>query len=263
MQTVTTNSFSMDYVKFGAGDKTMVIIPGLSVDSVMKYEDAVTGAYAPLAEDFTIYLFDRRKDLPSSYSIQDMANDTAEAVIKLSLNNIYLFGASQGGMISMLIAAEHPELVSKLVLGSTSSRVDTDLCDNVITKWTDLAKQKKAKELYLAFGEALYPEEIFEQSREVLLGIADGITDEDLERFVILADSIKGFDVSDRLNDIKCPVLVLGSNDDHVLGGEASREIYAKLGARPDCELYMYDGFGHAAYDLAPDYKERMHDFFS
>jgi len=45
-----------------------------------------------------------------------------------------------------------------------------------------------------------------------------------------------------------------------VVGGEASQEIADLLKDR-DCTLYMYDGYGHAAYDLAPDYKERILDF--
>ena len=57
-------------------------------------------------------------------------------------------------------------------------------------------------------------------------------------------------------------MLVIGSNDDNVLGGEASVKIYDKLKDHPGCELYMYDGYGHAVYDLAPDYRERMLNFY-
>ncbi|MBR3040989.1 MAG: alpha/beta hydrolase, partial [Lachnospiraceae bacterium] len=65
-----------------------------------------------------------------------------------------------------------------------------------------------------------------------------------------------------RFTNIACPVLVLGSKDDVVLGGEASEALFESLKDRPDCELYMYEGYGHAAYDLAPDYKDRMLSFF-
>ncbi|MBQ2617108.1 MAG: alpha/beta hydrolase, partial [Synergistaceae bacterium] len=58
-----------------------------------------------------------------------------------------------------------------------------------------------------------------------------------------------------------CPVLVLGSNDDRVLGGEASVQIMESLKVKSGCELFMYDGYGHAAYDIAPDYRERMLKF--
>lgn len=259
--TVKTDGFSMDYFRFGNGDRTLVIIPGLSVDSVMKYADAVAGAYASMTEDFTVYLFDRRKDLPAAYSIYDMAHDTADAVHELHLEQIYLFGASQGGMIAMIMTMEHPELVNKLIVGSSSSCVDTEQ-NQAISEWLSLAKAKNAEGLYLAFGKAIYPEAVFGQSKDLLIEIAKSITAEDLERFVILAGSINGFDITNKLNNISCPVLVIGSKDDNVLGGEASERIYEQLKDHPGCELYMYDGYGHAVYDLAPDYRERMLSFY-
>ena len=63
------------------------------------------------------------------------------------------------------------------------------------------------------------------------------------------------------LNDLKeitCPTLAIGSSDDQVLGADATLQIAERLGARPDFQLHMYDGYGHAAYDTAPDYKERL-----
>ena len=257
VETVETDAFSMDYFRFGHGTKTMVILPGLSVQSVMGAAEAVAQAYAPLTEEFTIYLFDRRKELPESYSIGDMARDTAEAFRVLGLEDLYLFGASQGGMIAMTLAIEHPELVTKLVLGSTSACVSEEGFET-LAGWIELAKAGDREGLYLAFGEAINPPEIFEQYRELLIGAAATVTDEELTRFVILAEGTRGFDVTEQLPKIACPVLVIGDRDDRVLGAEASELIAEKLAGRDDCELFMYEGYGHAAYDNAPDYKERI-----
>jgi len=257
VETVETDGVRMDYVRFGQGDRALVILPGLSVDSVMKYAGSVAEAYSLLADEFTVYLFDRRKELPETYSVYDMARDTAAAIRALGLEQVCLFGASQGGMIAMSIAADHPGLVRKLILGSTSACVDREHYET-IGQWISLAESGKAGELYLAFGKALYPREVFEQFREVLAAAAQTVTEEDLKRFVILASGVDGFDMSDRLPQILCPVLVIGSRDDAVLGGEASEKIAAAFGGRKDCELYMYNGYGHAVYDLAPDYRERI-----
>ena len=262
IETVETERFSMDYFCFGEGERTLVILPGLSVQSVMGSADAVAEAYQPLAEEFTIYLFDRRKELPDPYSIHEMAQDTAEAIRALGLEDICLFGTSQGGMIAMEIAVEYPELVEKLALGSASARVEEAEFET-IEHWIELAKAGDPAALYLAFGEALYPQELFEQSRDLLLAAAETVSEEDLERFVILAEGIRSFDITEELDRIACPVLVLGSKDDRVLGGEASELIAEKLGEEADCELVLYDGYGHAAYDLAPDYKERLLNFFA
>lgn len=261
IRTVRTDSFSMDWVSFGSGEKTMVILPGLSVQSVMDLAGLVAEAYRMFADEYTVYMFDRRKELPDSYPIKEMAEDTAEAMRALGLSDIDLIGASQGGMISMQIAIDHPELVHKLVLCSTSSAVDEEQF-RAIGKWIDLAKAGDSEGLYMAFGEAVYPPDVFEKSKKALRTAAKTVTDEDLERFIILAD-LKGFDLTGDLKKIKCPVLVMGSMDDQVLGYEASLRIAENLGRKKGLVLQMYDGYGHAAYDLAPGYKESIFKFFS
>lgn len=262
IETIKTDAFSMDYFKFGRGEKTLVILPGLSVQSVMGSADAVADAYQILTDDFTIYLFDRRKELPASYSIHEMAQDTAEAMRVLGLENVCLFGTSQGGMIAMDIAINHPELVQKLVLGSTSACV-TEENYGTVEEWIRLAKAGDATELYLAFGDAVYPREVFEQYRELLADAAKTVTPDELNRFIILAEGMKGFNVTDDLSKIACPVLTIGSADDQVLGADATAQIAERLKDRPDFEMYMYDGYGHAAYDTAPDYKERLLRFLA
>ena len=141
IETVKTDAFTMDYLRFGRGKDSLVILPGLSVQSVMGLGDLIAEAYQVLTEDFTIYLFDRRKDLPAQYPIREMARDTAEALRALGLSSVALFGASQGGMIAMALAAEHPELVSRLVPGSSAARVDGEHC-RLFEDWIDLAKRR-------------------------------------------------------------------------------------------------------------------------
>ena len=261
IETVQADTFSMDYFRFGSGEKTLVILPGLSVQSVMGAADAIAEAYRPIEDRFTVYVFDRRTDIPSPYPIRDMARDTAEAFRALGLKDVCLFGASQGGMIALVLAIEYPELVGRMVLGSSSANVQ-EAQYRVIEKWIRLAKAEDREGLYLAFGREIYPPAVFEQYREALIAAAGTVTDRDLERFVILAEGTKGFDVVKELDRIRCPVLAIGVFEDSVLDSDATMEIAEKLDVRPDFRLYMYTGYGHAAFDTAPDYKERILRFF-
>ncbi len=61
------------------------------------------------------------------------------------------------------------------------------------------------------------------------------------------------------LKKIKCPVFVIGSKADKVLGGGSTEMLAEKL----DCKLFIYEGFGHAVYDEAPDYKQKILEFFA
>ena len=85
------------------------------------------------------------------------------------------------------------------------------------------------------------------------------IKPKDFDRFAILASAILDFDCYDRLNEIKCPVLVLGGDKDMITTSGASVEIANKL----NCEIYMYSEYGHAAYDEAKDFNSRIYDFLS
>lgn len=262
IETVNTGSFSMDYFRFGQGERTFVILPGIGVQSVMLYADSVAGQYRRFGEDHTVYVFDRRKELPETYNARDMAHDTAEVIQILGLEKVELFGASQGGVLALLIAAEHPELVHKLILGSTSAYVDDDHYQ-IFDKWIGLAEAGNRAELYLSFGEAVYPPKIFEQSRGLLTELSKDVTDEDLARFVIQSKAMRGIDVTGDIRKISCPTLVIGSLDDRVLGGDASIEIARQLQGQQGAVLYMYSGYGHAVYDTAPDYKERLLAFLN
>jgi len=62
---------------------------------------------------------------------------------------------------------------------------------------------------------------------------------------------------------IHCRVLAVGVFEDPVLDADATMEIAEKLDSHPDFNLYMYTGFGHAAFDTAPDYRERLLKFFT
>lgn len=262
IETVQLPDLSMDYFRFGQGEKTFVILPGLSVQSVMGAAEAIAAEYAPLTEEYTVYVFDRRKELPAVYTVADMAEDTAEAMQALGLSHVYLFGASQGGMMGLQLALDHPQLIRKMVLGSTSSHLLPQHY-RILEKWVGLAKAGDREGLYLAFGEALYPPEVFAQVRETLLKAASTVTEEELARFIVMAEGTRDFNVTERLPEIQCPVLAIGVFEDAVLDADATMEIAEKLDFRPDFRLYMYIGHGHAAYDTAPDYRQRIMAFFA
>lgn len=261
VETLIANDFKMQYIKFGSGDKTLVIIPGLSIKSVILAAPAIEKQYEIFSRDFTVYLFEPRENLPKEYSVNDMAEDNAMAIKKLGLTNICLFGVSYGAMVAMIIAASHSELVSKLVIGSTAYKID-EKSKNVLSEWVSLAKQGKTEELCLSFAEKIYPKDFFEQNRDVFIAMAKTVAQSDLNRFSVLAQGTTGFDALPKLKIIKCSTLAIGDTDDSVFGAKAMYDIEEQMKNNPDFKLHMYSGFGHAVYDTAPDYTQRLFDFF-
>lgn len=59
--------------------------------------------------------------LSPSYTLEDMADDTANLMQKLNIEQYVVIGASMGGMIAQILAAKYPKNVQKLGLLFTSN----------------------------------------------------------------------------------------------------------------------------------------------
>ena len=256
--TVTVGAWSMDYVRFGNGRRAFVILPGISLQSVLLSAKAVQAAYAACARRYTVYLFDRRKDFPPVYSVKQMTDDTAAAMRQLGVADADIFGASQGGMMALQLALEHPQLVHAAAIGSGMAR-PCDKLKAVFAQWIALAEAGEVRALNHSFFEKVYSPSTLEAVREQLPLLEAQGTPEDCVRFAILCRACLGFDLYDRLPEIRRPLLALGGRLDAVLTPEATEEIIRQTG----CSGYIYEDFGHAVYDEASDYRERLLEFFS
>ena len=257
MDTINIGNKSINYFKFGTGKKTMVMIPGLNVNSVLNFSDVVKHDYDMFSKDYTVYLFDRRNDIEPNYSISDMASDYIEAFKNLGLKDIYLFGTSQGGMISMVISLKC-NLVKKMVLGSTTPIVSSKEF-SIIQSWIDLAKENKCEELSLSFAKYIYTKEIFDKFRDALIEVSKTYTKLDLERFIICASAIKDFNILESIKNIKCDALFISDKTDMLLGDKSD---LINSFNKSNFKTIVLDGYGHVAYDFAPNYKELIYNFF-
>ena len=248
----------MDYAVFGRGEKILVILPGLSVRNVTADYKALEQKFKMFANEYTVYVFDRRDNIGERYSVDEMAEDTVRIMKRLGIKKANIFGVSQGGMMAMCIAAGHPELVERMVLGSTAAAISegaVSVCDG----WIKAAREGRRADLAELFMRAVYSESTANIYRSGFLTFAETYTEEELRRFVVLAESIRSFNVFDRLGCITAPTLVIGCKGDKGVGAQASLDIAEKMG----CEVYLYDNtYGHGVYDEAPDYCERIFDFF-
>ncbi len=259
VKTVSVDGMEMDYAVFGSGEKAFVILPGLSVHSVMGSAEAIATAYADYTDDYTVYVFDRAKTLKDGCTIRNIADDTAAAMSALGIENADIFGASQGGMLALCLAIDHPELVHKMILGSTLAKTN-DTFKKVADEWIELAESRNETALLESFADKVYSAATLEAYRDSIISSNSGITEEEYERFIIQAKACESFDCYSELADIKCSVLVLGSEGDKVVTAEASEQIAEVLG----CGIYLYDdSYGHAVYDEAADYRQRCLNFLT
>ena len=111
--TVKLSGGEMEYIRFGSGNRNLVMLPGLgdSLRSLKGTALPVAVMYRQFAKDFTVYMFSRRQNLPSGYTTRQMARDQAEAMEQLGIEQADVFGVSMGGMIAQYLAIDHPQKV--------------------------------------------------------------------------------------------------------------------------------------------------------
>lgn len=249
----------MDYIRFGGGVRTLVMLPGVGdgLKTVRGMALPFALLYRALAGDFTVYVFSRRRGLPPHCTTREMAEDVNEAMTALSLAEAAVVGVSQGGMIAQWLAIDHPDKVGKLVLTVTLSRPN-DTVRDVIARWTDMANRGDYRGILLDTAERSYSEKRLRRTRLEYKLLGSVGKPESFDRFLTQAESCVTHDAYEELERIHCPTLVIGGTDDRIVTGPASQEIAAKI---PGASLYLYEGLGHGLYEEAPDFLTRVAAF--
>ena len=249
-------SGDLNYISFGKGKRNLIIIQGLNVRDIKGAGASLALMYKMFVKDYKVWFFDRRTVVRDGLTNWDLAEDIYDAMNTLNIDSADVFGVSQGGMIALALTIGHPERVSKLVLGVTSSRANENI-KKVVSKWVNCALNKDHITINNDTFSLMYTEEYLKQYKLFMPLLIRMIKPKDFGRFAILASSILEFDCYDRLNEIKCPVLVLGGEQDKITTAEGSVEIAEKL----NCKIHMYPEYGHAAYEEAKDFNRRVYQF--
>ncbi len=254
-RTLQTADAVMDYVTFGSGKKTLLMIQGLNTNGLQGAE-TLGWMYRIFAKEYRVYLFDRRRELPTDVTVEDLAADTARAMDALGLTGADVIGVSQGGMIAQCLALQRPELVNKLVLAVTLSRSNGTV-ESVVENWIALTERGDWRALTADMAEKMYSEAYLRRCRPFLPLLSILQKPKDPERFITLARACLSCDTYGRLAELRCPVFVIGGRQDRIVTAEASLEMAEQLG----CEWYLYETLGHAAYEEAKDFNRRIYAF--
>lgn len=110
---------SVDYIRFGTGEKYLILIPGVGdgLRTVRGSALPFSFLYRMFAKEYTVFAFSRKNNLPETYTTEQMADDLSQCMDQLQIPKADLVGVSQGGMIALHLALRYPQKVGKLVLG--------------------------------------------------------------------------------------------------------------------------------------------------
>lgn len=256
---VAIGNTDMHYVSFGTGERKLVVLPGLSdgLATVKGKALILASPYRRFLRDYTVFMFSRKNDMREGYSIRDMADDQIFAMKDLGIDQAYLLGVSQGGMIAQYMAIDHPEMVIKLILAVTAPNANTVVQENV-SGWIDMVKRQDHTALMVDTAEKMYSEQYLQKNRKLFPLIARFTKPRTYDRFMRNAQAILDFDCCSELQKISCPTLIIAGSDDHTVGNDAAYELNRAI---RESELHIYEGLGHGAFEEAKDFYDRVREF--
>jgi len=250
---------SMDYIRFGSGPETLILLPGLG-DSLRSIKGAALPMalfYRRFAKRYTVYSFSRKYPLKDGCTTRELAVDQIEAMDILGIQKAHLVGVSMGGMISQQLAINYPDRIGKLTLVVTCAQPNPLLLESV-NEWMDCALRDDHTALMDTNLRRIYSEEYCRRNRWLVPILGRFTKPKSYERFLTQAKACMVHDASGQLAQIQSETLVIGGEKDAALGGEPSRQLAAAI---PKARLKMYPNGGHGLYDEEKDFKQVILDF--
>ena len=238
-------SDGMEYAVIGDGPKTLLHLPGgpgseTTTGSGARFTARHLAPYA--AAGYTVWNVDRRRNMPAGHSIADMADDHAAFIRdRLGGRADVVIGTSYGGLIALYLAANHPELVGRVVLAGSAATI-TPWGRDVDLRWARARAEHRFGAAGAIMLEYVLPDPRWAALRRgPLVGrmfAGSHVPEDDL---IVEGEAELAFDARDVLPRIQAPVLVLSGTTDRFFPPTVVEETAALI---PDCTVVQYRG-GH------------------
>ena len=234
------------YVRLGNGPDNLVILPGITLENEPPNRLAAWTyrlGFRRFAEGHTVYVINRRRDMPAQYTTRDMAADYAR-VMEEELGPSRVMGFSTGGSIAQYVALDHPELIQRLVLVVTASRLSEEgrkTCE----RWRKLARGRRWRDLRADMASVNVTSEANKRLARAFMAVFGRIVlgaPSDPSDFLTTLEADLGHDTTDRLSELSAPTFMIGGSEDPFFSASLLRENARRI---PGAELRVYEGIGH------------------
>lgn len=240
MPSANLENISLYYEEAGAGEP-LVLLHGLGSNG-RSWEYQI----APFSEHFRVIVPDvrghgRSTKPPGPYSVTQFSKDIFALLDHLQVDQFHLVGLSMGGMIGFQMAVEKPErLKSMIVVNSGPELIPQGLKE----KWqiwqrkliTRFVSMEKIAEI---IGGRLFPESDQAELKEKFIQQMGG---NDPKAYKAATNALLGWSVSNQLDRIDFPVLVVSADNDYT--PVAFKEAY--MHQLPTSKLHVVENSRHA-----------------
>jgi 3-oxoadipate enol-lactonase len=210
---VSANGIQIHYTVDGANGPWLTMSHSLACDSRMWDEQV-----AVLSTRFKVLRFDTRghgrTDAPKGEYTLDMLADDAQAVLAAAgVKSTHWIGISMGAMIGQTLAVRSPGLLASAVLADTTSRNPPE----VWQMWKDRIDVAESKGMEALVDPTLarwFTAPYIKARPDRVKTIADMIRATPVAGYVGCCHALPKINLTDRLKEIKVPVLALTGAED-------------------------------------------------
>ncbi len=213
-----------------------------------------------LSENFEIIVFDhigsgRSRTLHEGdeISFSGIAADLREIIDEVGVSRINLLGYSMGGCIAMEFYQHYNELVNRMVLMSTTGGGVVYLPASAeILERVRNPRGATYCEVFFDFLSISMPSASIEKHYETLQQICEDTGNPPTPDHVLKMklQAFRGFDSSESLDRIDCPVLVIHGKEDYLMPAENGRILSERI---ERAHLVLLDDCGHYPHIEQPE----------
>lgn len=252
MPTNQINGVTIHYEAEGSGEPVL-FVHGLGgcLENWANQARFFSGRYGTIRMDLRGF---GKSDCPvqdDAYSVEIFSNDILGFIDRLELETIHLVGTSMGGYVSLCFSLTHADRVKSLALCHTSCRrsVPIDILNSRIKALETVDMKEYAR---LVVSQA-----VAEGTSQALIDtIVDSVAQNSKDAYMrVISKGLTGFDVCDRLQEIRIPTLVIGGEKDRVIPPDRSVELHERI---PGSRLTIIPNVGHLSYLERPEEFNRI-----
>jgi len=291
MAQVRANNIDIEYESFGkAADPAVLLIMGFAAQMTM-WPKALCEGLA--AKGFRVIRFDNRdigksthlmdKPAPNPaelmaalmsgqpvvvpYQLSDMADDSAALLKALGIKSAHIVGASMGGMIAQLVAANHADVTKSMtsIMSTTGKRdlpqAKPEAMAALMTPPASTSREDRIAagiKMWRVIGSPGY----LATDAELLKVVSDAVDRAPYEPAGIarqMGAIVASPPRNELLKNVKAPCLVIHGADDPLVPLEGGKDTAASI---PGAKLVVVPGMAHDFTDaLVPVYLKHVGEF--
>lgn len=234
------------YEQKGQGE-AVIFAHGLFVDHTI-FESQVES----LQTNYICYSFDlpghgKSTFNPDGWTLEDIAEDFRQFIIDNSIQKPTLVGLSQGGMVFLRFAADHPELIGRLVLVGSSHTAEYP---DRIPVWKERIEifrngdKNEIDAMIKGIQQAIVSKDFIENHPTLCEKELQVMKSNNYQAMIPATEAavINRKDVGDKLEKITCPTRIVVGKEDHATPIEIAEEMKSKI---HNASLVIIPGAGH------------------